>query len=92
MAQIISASINATKITKSKMKDGKYVNISIIINDEADQYGNNVAIIESQTKEERDSKEKKNYLGNGKVVWGDSVPAKDATLDESDQEDDSLPF
>jgi len=86
MAQIISASINATKITKSKMKDGKYVNISIIINDEADQYGNNVAIIESQTKEERDAKEKKNYLGNGKVVWGDSVPEKE------DSDEDLLPF
>jgi hypothetical protein len=74
------------------MKDGKYINISIIINDEADQYGNNVAIIESQTKEEREAKEKKNYLGNGKVVWGESQKQSEDPFDSSSQEDDSLPF
>ena len=33
--------------------------------------GKDVAFMEPQTKEERDAKVAKNYLGNGKVVWTD---------------------
>ena len=73
MAKIIGASIDLTKIDKSKIKEGKngqkYIDISIVLNDEADKFGNTVAITEGQTKEEREAKAKKTYLGNGKVVW-----------------------
>ena len=73
MAKIIGASIDLTKIDKSKIKEGKngqkYIDISIVLNDEADKFGNTVAITEGQTKEERGAKAKKTYLGNGKVVW-----------------------
>ena len=44
MAQIISASIDLTKIDKSKINNHKngsaYYNIDIFIKDEKDQYGN----------------------------------------------------
>jgi len=81
MAQIISASIDVTKIDKTrikevKKKDGtiaKYIDISIVVNDEQDQYGNICSISEGQTKEERESKAPKNYLGNGKRVWADNA-------------------
>ena len=33
--------------------------------------GQNVSLTDSQTKEERDAKKSKNYLGNGNVVWTD---------------------
>jgi hypothetical protein len=56
-----------------KQKDGTYKNYTGSINDKTDQYGNNVSIFESQTKEERDAKAKKNYIANGKVVWTDGV-------------------
>jgi hypothetical protein len=69
MAHLISLSIDATKVTKARMKDGKYINITINISDEADKYGNNVSAWENQTKDERDSKAKRNYLGNGKVLY-----------------------
>jgi hypothetical protein len=72
MAQLISASIDVSKISKDKLVEGakgKYLNITISINDEIDQYGNQVGIYESQSKEDRDAKEKKNYLGNGKIAW-----------------------
>lgn len=73
MGQIISASIDLTKIDKSKVKDhkngSKYYQISIFLNDEKDKYGNNVSIATGQTEEERKSKVKKVYLGNGKTVW-----------------------
>ena len=56
MAHLISLSIDATKVTKARMKDGKYINITINISDEVDKYGNNVSAWENQTKDERDSK------------------------------------
>lgn len=72
MAQLISASIDVSKISKDKLvkgAKGTYLNITISINDEIDQYGNQVGIYESQSQTERESKEKKNYLGNGKIAW-----------------------
>ena len=80
MASIIKASINLSEIPKDKIipgKKGKYLPITITINDETDQFGNQGPIVVAQTKEERDAKEKKTYLGNVQVVWtnGDNVAA-----------------
>jgi hypothetical protein len=72
MATILSASLNVAKIDSTKLIDGrtgKFLNVTITINDEVDKYGNNASIFESQTKEEREAKTPKNYLGNGKVIW-----------------------
>jgi len=72
MAGIIQASINLSNIPKDKViegKKGKYLPITITINDEADNFGNHGPVIVSQSKEERDSKESKVYLGNVKIVW-----------------------
>jgi len=66
---IVNASINLSKVEKSKIidgKKGKYLPLTIFINDEVDQFGNNASIIVSQTKEERDAKTPRVYLGNGK--------------------------
>ena len=80
MASIIKTSIDLTKIPKDKIidgKKGKYLPVTITLNDEVDQFGNQGPIIVSQTKEERDAKDKKTYLGNVQVVWtnGDNVAA-----------------
>ena len=58
-------------------KKGKYLPIQYTINDELDQFGNQGPITSSQTKEEREAKSAKAYLGNVKVVWtnGDNVAA-----------------
>jgi hypothetical protein len=72
MATILNASLNVAKIDKTKLiagKTGQFLNVTITINDEVDKFGNNASIFESQTKEERDNKTPKNYLGNGKVIW-----------------------
>jgi hypothetical protein len=72
MASIISANIDLTKINKSKIyegKKGKYYPITIVLNDEPGQYGDSGYIMTEQTKEERDAKSQKEYLGNVKVVW-----------------------
>lgn len=68
----MSLSINLSKINKEKLydgKNGKYLNLTIGLNDEEDQYGNHLSAWESQSKEERDSKGVRNFLGNGKVIW-----------------------
>jgi hypothetical protein len=77
--KIYSASIDLTKIDKSKINNHKngsaYYNIDIFINDEKDQYGNDCSISQSKNKEERETKEKgekyskKVYIGNGKCVF-----------------------
>lgn len=72
MSKIYSASINLDKITESKIihgKSGRYIDISIACNDQYDKYGNNLSVIESQTNEERQIEQEKNYLGNGRLVW-----------------------
>lgn len=102
MAQLISASIDVSKISKDKLikgDKGTYLNITISINDEVDQYGNQAGIYESQSKDEREAKAKKNYLGNGKIAWtsdGGSKPKQTPPAPTPAQanveEDDSLPF
>jgi len=105
MASIISANIDLTKIDKSKIyegKKGKYYPITIVVNDEVGQYGDSGYIQTEQTKEERDAKAAKSYLGNVKVVWTngtfpDKIPyeangqAPQQTKQPAKVEDD-LPF
>ena len=80
MASIIKTSINLNEIPKEKIfvgKKGKYLPITITLNDEVDQFGNQGPVVVEQTKEERDAKAAKTYLGNVKVVWtnGQNVDA-----------------
>ena len=88
MASIIATSIDLTKIPKDKIingKKGKYLPITITLNDELDQFGNNGPVCVQQTKEERDAKTEKIYLGNVKVVWtnGDNVNVAPKQVDAS---------
>lgn len=52
-------------------KGEKGVELTISINDEANQYGQNISSYVSQSKEQRESKKEKFYTGNGKVFWTD---------------------
>lgn len=78
MASILKMSINLNEIPKHKIidgKKGKYLPITVTINDEVDQFGNQGPVMVEQSKEERNAKVAKVYLGNVKVVWtnGDNV-------------------
>jgi len=80
MASIIATSIDLNKIPKDKIivgKKGKYLPITITLNDDVDQFGNNGPVVVQQSKEEREAKTEKVYLGNVKVVWtnGENVAA-----------------
>ena len=73
MSKLITAKIDVTKIPKEANyigEKGKYLSIDIWINDEDDNYGNDCSINVSQSKEEREAKAKKTYIGNGKTKFG----------------------
>ncbi len=102
MASIIKTSINLSEIPKDKIiqgKKGKYLPITITLNDEPDQFGNQGPVVVAQTKEERDAKQGKTYLGNVQVVWtnGQNVEAskrddQPSTAPAQAQEEVDLPF
>lgn len=75
MSTLINLSLRVDQLPKEKFvagKDGKvYYNFTVAVNDEANQFGQNVSAYDSQTKEEREAKKSKSYIGNGNVVWTD---------------------
>lgn len=85
----MSLSIDVNKITKSKLykgEKGTYLNLTVALNDEKDQFGNDVSCWEKCEKEEQ-----RNYLGNGKVFWSKEPEIKhDPQLKEEEEGD--LPF
>ena len=98
MSAIIQMSIDVTKIDKSKLKDGKYLNVSISVNNET-KFDNNVSMCYNQSKEERESGAKKTYFANGKVIWTDGVIKvaeksiqNDIPAGNVSSEDDGMPF
>lgn len=79
MAKLLNFSIDLTKIPKDKIsktnKEGKpfknkgeFVNFTAFINDNADDYGNDIKVIIAQTLSEREEKKPYNYVGEGKVL------------------------
>ena len=101
MASIIKTSINLNNIRKDKIyagKKGKYLPITITLNNEVDQFGNQGPVVVEQTKDERDAKAPKTYLGNVKVVWTDGNNVDRAPMDNAPTPtpaapvEDDLPF
>lgn len=76
MSAIINVSLNLDNLNKSKVikgKKGNYYNITLSVNDQTSQFGDNVSLFDTQTKEEREAKAERNYVGNGKVTWTDGA-------------------
>lgn len=103
MASIINFSIDLTKIPKDKIiegKKGKYLPITLTLNDELDNFGNNGPVIVAQSKEEREAKAGKVYLGNATVAWTNGQNVDVAPRDGQPQQrqaapapvEDDLPF
>ena len=71
--RILKGSINLSKIDKAKIiagAKGSYLNVSIMVKDELDQYGNIGFISQDTTKEEREAGVKGTILGNIKDLPG----------------------
>ena len=98
MSAIINYSLRVDKLPKEKFIAGKdgavYVNLTMSVNDET-RYGNNASIYISQTKEENEAKKPRTYLGNGKVVWNNSViknAEKEVKQEAQEEVVSDLPF
>lgn len=89
MATLINLSINVADLPKEKFVQGKkgtYYNFTVAVNDET-KFGNNVSAYDSQSKEEREAKKARKYIGNGSVVWTDG----NVVLAEREEKVESAP-
>jgi len=83
-----------------KAKKEKGIALTVSINDETNDYGQNVSSYVSQSKEDRDAKKQKYYVGNGKVFWSDGkitvAERKNTPTQQApqvvDNNPDNLPF
>lgn len=83
-------------------KGEKGLEITVSINDESNQWGQNASAYVSQTKEQREEKKPRFYVGNGSCFWTDGTISKGVKPEEqtattpastSDNGgDDQLPF
>ena len=80
-------------------KGEKGIEITLSINDEVNDYDQNISAYVSQSKEEREAKKQRFYVGNGKTFWTDgkiTVAKKkevhNAEPITSQEEEDDLPF
>lgn len=95
MAKLINISIDVTKLDKTKFiagQKGTYANITVEVKDEADQFGNNASAWQSQSKEEREAKQNRNYLGNGKIIWSNDSNTSAPMNTSNNNAVDDLPF
>ena len=100
MSALINVSLRVDKLPKEKFVQGKdgavYYNFTVSVNDESNQWGQNVSLTDSQTKEEREAKKPKSYLGNGTVIWTNGTiqlaEKKEGVATKEVVGDDSLPF
>jgi hypothetical protein len=100
MSALINFSLDVAALPKEKFvsaANGKvYVNLTMAVNDET-RYGNNTSIYVNQTKEEREAKKQRQYLGNGKVVWTDNnivLAQREQEVEQAPQQKEvaDLPF
>ena len=66
MGALINVSINLDKLDKSKIikgKKGNYYKLTLSVQDQTSAYGDNASIFDTQSKEERDAKANRNYVG-----------------------------
>jgi len=94
MSKLLSVSLDVTKINKSELitgAKGTYLNLTISLNDEEDKFGNTVSAWQSQSKEQREAKEDRNFLGNGKILF-DGDAGKKPTVKKAEPILSDLPF
>ena len=103
MKQTIDISLDVSKIDKTELYESpktgkKYLNVTVLIRDEKDQYGNDGFIVQKISKERKAAGEKGAILGNAKIVdWdapktGGEKSNRNAPKQDVQDDDDSIPF
>jgi len=95
----IKEEILETLLKTIRAKNEKGLSITFSIDDKTNQFGQNVSAFATQTKEQREAKAKKYYVGNGSIVWTDGTIKVAEKVDKNQQQsvpavvsDDNLPF
>ena len=88
--RLLTGKIDVSKIDKSKIfegKKGKYIDVSIWINEEKDQFGNCASVQQYMGKDAP-----KNYIGNLKDFEQNQSVPNSTPVPEGGTPDDDLPF
>lgn len=91
----IKKEVLETLLKTVEKKGEKGVSIDISISDETNQYGQNITAYVSQTKEEREAKKERYYVGNGKNFWNDgkiTVAERKEQNSSENNDGDGLPY
>lgn len=95
----VSLKIDVSKIDKSRLfkgQKGTYLDATVFLDDEPDQYGQHGMITQDVGKEERDNGTRGAILGNAKIFWRDeAAPAEPGgypPVSAGVDDDDSIPF
>ena len=93
---ICLSDIDKTKIFTAK-NGKKYLSVVVTDRKEVDQFGNDLVVYVSQSKDERDSKSPKNYIGTGKTYGEKPTTAQPKEAQQpqpqpQDEETEDLPF
>lgn len=89
---ICLSDIPADARTKSEKNGKVYAKFVIDERKDKDQFGNTHSVAINQTKEQRDKKEKKVYVGSGKEYLFNAKPKDYEQLPDSPAQGDGLPF
>lgn len=91
-----------TLVATLKKKREKGISIDFAINDESNDYSQNISAYVSQSKEDREAKKPRFYVGNGKCFWTDGkievakktekIQVHEAEVVIPTDENDDLPF
>ena len=71
---IFNFTVEVTDELKAQIKKSssgrEYLNFTGFISQQKNEFGNDVSVAHRQSKEEREAKEKRKYVGGGEVVFG----------------------
>jgi len=89
-----------TLLETLEKKGDKGISITVALNDDTNEWGQNISAYVSQSKEEREAKKARFYVGNGKTFWTDGkvTVAEKETVSEKNvnklakEIDSDLPF
>jgi hypothetical protein len=68
MSAIVNFFIKKDKV---EFNEKGYANVTMFIDDETNEYDQNVSVVLTQSKEQREAKEPRVYVGNGRVAFVD---------------------
>jgi len=79
-----------------KKKSEKGIKLTIATSEKTDQFGQSVSCYVSQSKEDREAKKERFYIGNGKTFWTDGkievTPSKDKKPEKAKEAQTETPF